>query len=396
MPRSATSSLSPKNGDPAPGSPALPKPWFGTTIWTFAVGRPPLPSPPTIQSRPPLTAAPALASGDSQRPGAQERGPVRLEGPDRLGRSSRRAAAGDVDRVAEHAGRRAGERDGQTADDARRPRGRIHDLDGAARMPVRPQAAEDVDARAEDRERRVAHRDPERRDRAIAASVGRRDDLGVHCRSVVAADQVCRPADRHGARVGARARERAARDRRAAPLDLDRSCGCRTAAADHEHVAAELRHCRVVRRLQKVPVRREHAVACVEPLDRGGRRVPRGEPAQQDEAARPGLRHHHLAAERRREPPGKQARLDGGRPHLRSRLRVPCGSGGLGFALVSGPESDAHRKRRANQNRRQQEHRPPPSPASRPRAQLAHTCTGILYPKSCPPTRIATKCNRRP
>ncbi len=62
LPRSATSSLAPKNGEPAPVLPAVPKALLGRTIWTEAMSAPP-DSPPTIQAVDPITATPAWDTG---------------------------------------------------------------------------------------------------------------------------------------------------------------------------------------------------------------------------------------------------------------------------------------------------------------------------------------------
>src|SRR6185437_448845 len=72
LPRSATRSLAPKKGEPAPGAPAAPKPLSGRSIWTAVVSEPP-DSPPTIQAVDPITATPACDTGTWSRPAGTSR-----------------------------------------------------------------------------------------------------------------------------------------------------------------------------------------------------------------------------------------------------------------------------------------------------------------------------------
>ena len=58
LPRSAMSSLAPKNGEPAPGAPAVPKARSGRSICTAETSAP-SDSPPTIQAVDPVTATAA-------------------------------------------------------------------------------------------------------------------------------------------------------------------------------------------------------------------------------------------------------------------------------------------------------------------------------------------------
>ena len=214
MPRSATSRLvTRENGDPAPGSPALPKPWFGTTIWTLSrlagLSSPRRSSEPCCCSPPRRRWQWRLAA--TRRAGIRPRAAGRPRSPRSLleacGRRrgtivlpSTPAAApetGTGRRPTTLAVRAVGSmQPGRRCSDARSPPGRRRHR-CASRGPG---------------ERRVAHRNPERRDRAIAPPVGRRDDLGVHCRSVVAADQV-RPSGRSSRRSRRRARSGASRPR---------------------------------------------------------------------------------------------------------------------------------------------------------------------------------------
>ncbi len=157
-----------------------------------------------------------------------------------------------------------------------------------------------------DCERRIANRDGKRGDRAVdcARRSSRRPRRSMR-RSVVAADQVHRPADRHRARVGARARERATRNRRTASRDLDRSGRCRAyRRRSRADAPAELRTRRVVGRLKQASraararpfrVSRTSIPEVDEP--------PESRPPRTTRPSRPGPRHHHLAAERRAELP---------------------------------------------------------------------------------------------
>ena len=236
-------------------------------------------------------------------------------------------------------------------------------------MAVRFEAAEDVDLRAEHGERRIANGDRKSDDRAVTATVGRRDDLGIHRRSVVAADEVHRVTDGHRARVGARARERATRDRRTSSLDLDRSGRGRGAAADHENAPAELRYRRVVSRLKELPVRRESSVSRIENLHGGGRRGTGVEATEDEEAVRPGPRHHHLAAEGRGELPRKQAGLDGGWPHRRNRRCVRPGLCARRLVLVPRSKREGEHDRNDHYDHKQHEPRLPSAAPSRPRSR---------------------------
>jgi hypothetical protein len=62
LPRSATSSLPPKYGEPAPGAPAVPKALAGRSIWAEATSAP-WDSPPAIQAAEPATTAAAWETG---------------------------------------------------------------------------------------------------------------------------------------------------------------------------------------------------------------------------------------------------------------------------------------------------------------------------------------------